>query len=319
MAIAAQWVSAARPRTLPAAIAPVLVGSGIGASLLHRARTANPTGASLASDAPAGWTGMSWLCAALAMVVALALQIGVNYANDYSDGVRGTDGAHRVGPFRLVGSGAAAPSHVKAAAFICFGIAGAAGLTLAILTAWWLILAGLACIAAAWYYTGGKHPYGYAGLGEVFVFVFFGLVAVLGTTFVLAQRISAVAVILAAGTGLIACAILVANNLRDIDTDRHTGKRTLAVLLGDRRTRIAYSAMMAGAFVAVIAASIWEPWCLLALAAAPLAARPVRTVLGHAALPGGARGSALIPVLGATGATETAYALLLLFGLLIGR
>lgn len=305
MASAAQWVSAARPRTLPAAIAPVLVGTGAGAAAL--------------SAAGQPWTASSWWKALLAMIVALALQVGVNYANDYSDGIRGTDDDHRVGPFRLVGSRSAAPGRVKLAAFACFGVAALAGLALAILTAWWLILAGIACIAAAWFYTGGKHPYGYAGLGEVFVFVFFGLVAVNGTTFVLAERVSAVSLVLAVGTGLLTCAILVANNLRDVDTDGQTGKRTLAVLLGARHTRRLYAAMLVAAFVAVALAALWEPWCLLALIALPLAVAPVRTVLGHARLPGGATGPALIPVLGATGMLEVAYAVLLLAGLLLGR
>jgi 1,4-dihydroxy-2-naphthoate octaprenyltransferase len=290
---------------LPAAIAPVLVGAGAGAAALS------------AADQP--WTASSWLKAVLALVVALALQVGVNYANDYSDGIRGTDDEHRVGPFRLVGSKAATPRAVKRAAFAFFGVAAVAGLVLAILTAWWLILAGAACIAAAWFYTGGKHPYGYAGLGELFVFVFFGLAAVTGTTLVLAERVSAVSVILAVGTGLIACAILVANNLRDVDTDGQSGKRTLAVLLGARHTRRLYAAMLAGAFAAVAVAGLWQPWCLIALAAAPLAIGPIRTVLGRPGLPGGAAGPALIPVLGATGLLEVAYAALLLAGQLIGR
>jgi 1,4-dihydroxy-2-naphthoate octaprenyltransferase len=305
VASAAQWVSAARPRTLPAAIAPVLVGAGAGATAL--------------SAADQQWTASSWLKAALALVVALALQVGVNYANDYSDGIRGTDDEHRVGPFRLVGSKAAAARSVKLAAFACFGVAAVAGLVLAILTAWWLVLAGVACIAAAWLYTGGKHPYGYAGLGELFVFVFFGLVAVVGTTFVLAERVPAVAVILGAGTGLIACAILVGNNLRDVDTDGRSGKRTLAVLLGARRTRVLYAAMLAAAFLAAAVAGLWRPWCLIAWVTLPLAIRPVRTVLGHRARPGGATGPALIPVLGATGMLEVAYAVALLAGLLLGR
>lgn len=299
MASAAQWVSAARPRTLPAAIAPVMVGSGVGAALLRQAGR--------------DWTAESWLKAVLALVVALALQIGVNYANDYSDGVRGTDSAHRVGPFRLVGSGSAAPRQVKIAAFACFGVAAMAGLALAIMTAWWLVLAGAACIAAAWYYTGGKHPYGYAGLGELFVFVFFGLVAVLGTTFVLAERISLAAVLLAVGTGLIACAILVVNNLRDVDTDAHTGKRTLAVILGAAGTRRVFAVMVIGALVAAAVAAFFEPGCVLALAAVIPAIKPVGIVLR------GARGPALIPVLGATGMTEFAYGALLLAGLLLWR
>jgi 1,4-dihydroxy-2-naphthoate octaprenyltransferase len=292
-------MSAARPRTLPAAIAPVVVGAGAGAAVL--------------SDVGLPWTASSWLKAALAMVVALALQVGVNYANDYSDGIRGTDDEHRIGPFRLVGSKAAPPRSVKLAAFACFGVAAVAGLVLAILTAWWLILAGVACIAAAWFYTGGKHPYGYAGLGELFVFVFFGLVAVTGTTFVLAERVSAVAVILAVGTGLLTCAILVANNLRDVDTDAQTGKRTLAVLLGEGNTRTLFAVLVVGAFIAATVAAFFEPECLLALAALIPAIKPIGTVLK------GAQGAALIPVLGAIGATEFAYGMLLLAGLLLGR
>lgn len=297
MATAAQWVSAARPRTLPAAVAPVLVGCGAGAAILG------------VHHSP--WTAESWLKAALALIVALALQIGVNYANDYSDGIRGTDGSHRVGPFRLVGSGAAPPQAVKAGAITCFAIAAAAGLVLAVTSAWWLILVGAASIAAAWFYTGGKRPYGYAGFGELFVFVFFGLVAVLGTTYVIAERISLTSIVLAVGTGLLACAILVANNLRDVATDGATGKRTLAVILGDGLTRRVYAAMLAAAFLAVLVVGLRHPWCLIALAAALPAIAPVRQVLR------GARGPALIPVLGATGMTEFCYALLLLIGLLL--
>lgn len=299
MASAAQWVSAARPRTLPAAIAPVLVGAGAAASILGRAQEP--------------WTASCWLMAALAMVVALALQVGVNYANDYSDGVRGTDGTHRVGPFRLVGSGAAPPRQVKYAAFGCFAIAAAAGLVLAAATAWWLIAIGLACIAAAWFYTGGSRPYGYAGFGELFVFVFFGLIAVTGTTYVIAGRISLSVIALAVGTGLLACAILVANNLRDVDTDHHTGKRTLAVMLGDGLTRRVYVALLVAALLAVAVVGIRHPWCLIALAAALPAIRPARAVWR------GAKGPALIPVLGATGMTESVYAVLLLVGFLLGR
>lgn len=298
MASTAQWVSAARPRTLPAAIAPVLVGSGAAVAVLRH-------------DG-GEWTTRSWVAALLSMVVALALQVGVNYANDYSDGIRGTDGEHRVGPFRLVGSGAAAPKAVKLAAFACFGVAAIAGLVLALMTAWWLLLVGAAAIAAAWLYTGGPRPYGYAGFGELFVFVFFGLVAVLGTTYVIAGRTSLSSIALAVGTGLLACAILVANNLRDVDTDAHTGKHTLAVLLGDGLTRRIYVALIGAALLAVIVVALRHPWCLLALAAALPAAPPARAVWR------GARGPALIPVLAATGMTEFVYALLLLAGFVIG-
>jgi 1,4-dihydroxy-2-naphthoate polyprenyltransferase len=253
----------------------------------------------------------SWPRGLLALVVALALQVAVNYANDYSDGVRGTD-ADRVGPLRLVGSGAATPSAVKAAAMLAFGVAAIAGLVLVALSgAWWLLAVGVACIAAAWFYTGGHRPYGYRGLGEVFVFVFFGLVAVLGTTYTQAGRISLAAVAGAAAVGALACAILVANNLRDVPTDAATGKLTLAVRLGNWRSRLLYVVLVASAFVLVLAAATgagsW--WPLLGLLAAALAARPLRAVLQ------GADGPELVPVLGATGKLELAYGVLLGVGL----
>ncbi len=288
VATAQQWVSAARPRTLPAAVAPVLVGSGAGYAL-------------------GGFSATRFL---LALAVSLALQVGVNYANDYSDGVRGTD-ADRVGPMRLVGSGAAEPGTVKRAAFACFGVAALAGLVLAALTTWWLVPVGVACVAAAWFYTGGPRPYGYAGFGEIFVFVFFGLVAVLGTTYVQAGRISLTAVAGAVGIGLLACALLMANNLRDVHTDAGAGKRTLAVLLGEPIARRVFALMIGGAFVAVVTMSVLRPWCLLALLAGVLAIDPVRAVLG------GARGPALIAVLGATARLEIAYAVLLTGGLVL--
>lgn len=286
MATAQQWFSAARPRTLPAAVAPVLVGTGAGIAL----------------------GGFSWFRGGLALVVSLALQVGVNYSNDYSDGIRGTD-ANRVGPIRLVGYGLAKPSTVRLAAFACFGVAGLAGLTLAALTTWWLIPVGLAAVAAAWFYTGGPKPYGYAGFGELFVFTFFGLVAVLGTTYVQAGRISLIATGAAIGIGLLACALLMANNLRDVHTDVTAGKRTLAVLLGEPLSRRVFALMVAGAFLATLAMGLSHPWCLLALLALPLALQPVRQVLG------GARGPALISVLGATGRLEFGYGVLLALGL----
>lgn len=284
-----EWLSAARPRTLPAAIAPVLVGSGAGFALGH----------------------FSWWKTLLALVVSLALQVGVNFANDYSDGIRGTD-ARRTGPARLVGSGAAAPATVRAAAFGCFTVAAAAGLVLALTTAWWLIPIGVVSIVAAWLYTGGPRPYGYAGLGEVFVFVFFGLVAVLGTTYVNAERISRTAVVLSIGVGLLACALLVANNLRDVESDAAAGKRTLAVIMGGPLTRRVYALMVAGAFLAVVVVGFRHPWCLLGLAAMAMAARPVRLVLQ------GGKGKELITALVDTGMTEFAYAALVTIGLVIG-
>ena len=286
MATAQQWFSASRPRTLPAAVAPVLVGTGAGFAL----------------------GGFSWLRGGLALIVSLALQVGVNYSNDYSDGIRGTD-ADRVGPTRLVGSGLARPSSVKKAAFACFGVAGAAGLILAALTSWWLLPVGVAAVAAAWFYTGGPKPYGYAGFGEIFVFVFFGLVAVLGTTYVQAGRISLTATAAAIGIGLLACALLMANNLRDVHTDQTSGKRTLAVLLGEPLSRRVFALTVAGAFLAVVVIGIRHPWCLIALLSVPLAVPPVRQVLG------GARGRALVVVLGAIARVEIVYAVLLSFGL----
>ncbi|RJK93380.1 1,4-dihydroxy-2-naphthoate polyprenyltransferase [Vallicoccus soli] len=290
MATAAQWVEGARPRTLPAAVAPVAVG----------------TGAAVHVD------GAVWWRAGVCLVVALALQVGVNYANDYSDGVRGTD-ADRVGPLRLVGSGAAAPAAVKRAALASFAVAAVAGLALVVASgAWALLLVGAACIAAAWYYTGGSRPYGYSGLGEVSVFVFFGLVATVGTNYVQTLDLHAAEVLGGVGCGALACAVLVANNLRDIPTDAVAGKRTLAVLLGDTRTRVLYAALVAVAALVVLAAGVLSPWSLLGLVPFALAVRPVRAVLA------GASGRDLVPVLGGTGRLLLAYGLLLGLGLALG-
>jgi 1,4-dihydroxy-2-naphthoate polyprenyltransferase len=284
----AEWVAGARPRTLPAAVAPVAVG----------------TGAAAAAGAAAPGRAL------LALVVALALQVGVNYANDYSDGIRGTD-ADRVGPFRLVGSGTAQPDAVRLAAFASFAVAAAAGLWLAALASWWLIAVGAAALAAAWFYTGGPRPYGYHGLGEAAVFVFFGLVAVVGTAYVQCERITGLAVASALPIGLLACALLLTNNLRDIPTDLASGKRTLAVRLGDRRTRLAYVGAIMLSFAIVIGIAIFRPWALLALLAAPLAMPPVRRVLSSA------RGAGLIPVLKETGWLQLVFGLLLAIGLTI--
>jgi 1,4-dihydroxy-2-naphthoate octaprenyltransferase len=286
MATPAQWVAGARPRTLPAALAPVLVG----------------TGAATALD------GFRLVPALLALVVALALQVAVNYANDYSDGRRGTD-ADRVGPMRLVGSGAAPARQVLLAAALSFGVAALAGLALAALSSWWLVAVGAVCIVAAWTYTGGPLPYGYRALGEVFVFVFFGLVAVVGTTFAQTLAVEGLALAASVPIGLLIVAILVVNNLRDIDGDAAVGKRTLAVLLGDRATRLFFSALLVVPFVGIAAIGVARPWALLGLLAAPLAFRPVRTVLT------GGRGPALIGALQGTGLLTLATGVLLAAGL----
>jgi 1,4-dihydroxy-2-naphthoate polyprenyltransferase len=286
----AEWLAGARPRTLPAALAPVLAGTGV-----------------------AAWVdGEVWWKATLALVVSLALQVGVNYANDYSDGVRGTD-ADRVGPMRLVGSGATTPGAVKAAAFAAFGVAAVAGLVLAVTTAWWLVAVGLACIVAAWFYTGGSRPYGYAGLGEVMVFVFFGLVAVVGTTYVQTETFELAALVAAVGVGALACAILVANNLRDIPTDHEAGKLTLAVRLGDGPTRQLYAGLVLVAIAAAIVVALLTTWwAVLALAYAGTAAPATRAVAD------GARGPELVPVLQQTGVAELVFGAGLFVGLLIG-
>ncbi len=289
MTTPAQWLAGARPRTLPAAVSPVLAGTGVAAY----------------GDEAVWWK------AALALVVSLALQVGVNYANDYSDGVRGTD-ADRVGPMRLVGSGAATPGAVKRAAFVAFGVAGVAGLALAASTAWWLVLVGAVSVAAAWFYTGGSKPYGYLGLGEVMVFVFFGLVAVLGTAYVQTEELTLLGLYAACGIGALACAILVANNLRDIPTDRAAGKITLAVRLGDRGTRRLYMILIAAALVLAVRVAISSTWwALLALVFVLPAARAVGIVRS-------AQGPALVPALQLTGLAELGYGLGIFVGLLVG-
>jgi len=285
-----EWIQGARPRTLPAAVSPVLVG----------------TGAALGAGAGSAPRAL------LAAVVALALQVGVNYANDYSDGVRGTD-AVRVGPLRLTGSGLARPGAVKRAAFASFGVAAVAGFALVALSgAWWLLAVGAAAVVAAWTYTGGPRPYGYAGLGEVFVFVFFGLVATLGTTYTQAGRLTGPAWAGAVAIGCLACAILVVNNLRDVPTDADAGKRTLAVRIGAPATRWLYLALLVVPFVLAATTARSAPGALAALLALFLALRPAADVLT------GATGRALIPVLGHTGTLQLVYALLLALGLSAG-
>ena len=285
-----RWALGARPRTLPAAVVPVAVGGA-------------------AAAAEVGIDAVVWWRVGMALVVSLALQVGVNYANDYSDGVRGTD-QERVGPLRLVASGLASPSAVKRAALLAFGVAALAGLSLAAATTWWLIAVGAISIVAAWGYTGGPRPYGYTGLGELFVFVFFGLVATMGTTFVAIERVTSLSFILSIAVGALACSLLVVNNLRDLPTDSKVGKMTLAVRLGDHRTRWLYLGLLITAALAVIAASIVVPGALLGLIAVPIAIGPVRAIRT------GARRQALIAVLGATGMVQLAFGLGVTFGVL---
>jgi len=252
-----------------------------------------------------------WWKALLALVVSLALQVGVNYANDYSDGIRGTD-THRVGPLRLVGSGLAQPAQVKAAAFAAFGVAAVAGLVLAATTSWWLIVVGAAAIVAAWFYTGGSHPYGYHGLGEVFVFVFFGLVAVCGTVYVQVGRVSLATLLTGAWIGALACAILVTNNLRDIRGDAQVGKRTMATRLGDARTRILYVILVTVTAVLIIFVALLTTWWALAgLGGLVLIIPAIRIVMS------GGNGRALIGVLKATGLAELASAVGFAAGLIL--
>ena len=292
------WIAGARPRTLPAALVPVIVG------------TAAAAGMNGDTNALKGL--FIWRFVA-ALVVSLALQIGVNYANDYSDGIRGTD-ADRVGPMRLTGSGRKSPGAVKRAAFLSFGVAAAAGLSLAVATSWWLIAVGLVAIAAAWFYTGGPRPYGYAGLGEVFVFVFFGVVATTGSAFVQIERITPLTLLVSIPVGLFATALLVVNNLRDIPGDTESGKRTLAVRLGDKRTRIFYIVLVVLPFFTVpfLCGLSQRPAGAFSMFAVLLARKPVQRVIE------GARGPALIPVLGATGKVQLAFGVLISVGLFIG-
>ncbi|SEL65661.1 1,4-dihydroxy-2-naphthoate polyprenyltransferase [Nonomuraea pusilla] len=287
MATPGQWIAGARPRTLPNAIVPVMVGTGV----------------AVGEGAPVWWR------AVLALLVALSLQIGVNYSNDYSDGVRGTDD-ERVGPMRLVGSRAAPPRQVLAAALGCFAVAAVLGLVLVVATrAWWVLLVGAAAIAAAWFYTGGKRPYGYRGLGELAVFVFFGVVPVVGTAYVQTEHLTWPALFASIPVGLLSCSMLVVNNLRDVGTDELAGKRTLAVALGARRTRLLYAACLLVPLAAALAMIPLAPLAGVAVLAAPLAVGPVRSVLG------GAVGPALIAALQQTGKLQMAYGVLLAAGL----
>lgn len=289
MATVAQWVEGARPRTLPNAIAPVIAGTG-----------------------SAAWLGSAvWWKALLALAVSVSLTVGVNYANDYSDGIRGTDD-ERAGPLRLVGAGLASPRAVRTAALISLGVGAVAGVALALLSAPWLIGLGAICIAGAWLYTGGSRPYGYAGWGEVAVFVFFGPVAVLGTQYTQASRGDWVGVAAAIACGALSSAVLVANNLRDIPTDRVAGKITLAVRLGDARTRVLYVALLTVAALITLALMRATPWCALGFGAAPLAVKaagPVRSLKG---------GRELIPVLRDTGLTMLVWSIVVALALALG-
>ena len=281
-----QWIAGARPKTLPAAIAPVLVGTafaGYNTTVLHTL---------------------------LALIVALALQVGVNYANDYSDGIKGTD-ADRVGPMRLVGSGAATPGSVKKAAFISFAIAAIAGLILASRTSWLLIILGAICILAAWTYTGGPKPYGYQALGEVSVFIFFGIVATVGTYYVQTESVSREILLASFAMGALACAILVLNNLRDLENDKSAEKKTLAVVMGDQGTRDLYKWLMFFALAMSVSLPFFSFFYLLALLSLPLVSKSVRAVNS------GASGTALIDLLAKTGRIQIIYALALSFAALL--
>lgn len=288
MADARQWLAGTRPRTLPAAVVPVLIGTGVAL----------------------GYDRFSWWRALLALVVALALQVGVNFANDYSDGVRGSD-AKRVGPVRLVAAGLATPRHVLLAAVACFFLAGLAGLALAAVTAWWLVAVGVACVAAGWFYTGGPRPYGYHGLGEVFVFTFFGVVAVAGTAYVQMDRFSWLGLAASVPAGLLACALLIVNNLRDIPGDTLAGKRTLEVRLGDARSRTAYLLTLVLPFLCAALIAIDRPLTLITAITLPLARIPLRSVRA------GASGPALVKTLGETGRLQLTFGIAFAIGLAI--
>jgi 1,4-dihydroxy-2-naphthoate octaprenyltransferase len=285
------WWSAVRPATIAASVAPVLVGTAIA---VH-----------------AG--GARWGAGLLALVVGIAMQVGVNFANDYSDHVRGADSPRRVGPLRAASSGVVQPEVVRRAAIGAFGVAAFAGLVLSLFTDWKLLVVGVACLLAGWLYTGGPRPYGYLGLGEVFVFVFFGLVATVGTVYVEILHVTQLAVLMACAMGCFATAILVLNNLRDLDTDRAAGKLTLATRIGRERTQVLLVALVAVAFfmpLAVLALGLTAATVLLVFLAIPIAAAPVRSALATDAAP------ELVRALKRMAMAELAYALLFSLGLL---
>jgi len=281
-----RWILGARPKTLPAAVVPVALGT-----------------------AAVGDLGdVIWWRAAAALVVALALQLATNFVNDYADGERGTDD-DRVGPIRLVGSGLATAREVKIAALVSFAVAGLAGGTLALAVGPELLLVGIASAVAAWAYTGGPRPYGYLGLGEVFVFVFFGLVATMGSTYVHIESVTGVSAAASVLAGCLAVALLVINNLRDIPGDTVAGKQTLAVRLGDQRTRGFYSVLIVLSAAVIVSLGVGHPLALIGLVGLMLAVPPIKTVMG------GAQGAALIPVLGQTGRVQLVVGLLVAVGL----
>ena len=279
-----KWIIGARPRTLPAAIAPVLVATA--------------------------YAGSNWepIRALSALLVSLALQIGVNYANDYSDGIRGTDDS-RVGPVRLTASGLASPKSVRTAALISFLFAALIGLTLAAATSWWVILVGALAINAAWGYTGGAKPYGYVGLGEISVFLFFGVVATVGSYYVQTEELNLEIFIVAIPIGSLACAILAINNLRDRAQDQIVGKKTLAVRLGDSGARKLYIALLISAHL--FALLTFKPAVLFTLLAAPLTWKLARDVAS------GVSGAELIPYLAKTGKLQLVFAILFALGLIL--
>jgi 1,4-dihydroxy-2-naphthoate octaprenyltransferase len=283
-----KWIAGARLPTLPAAIVPVLVGTAAAGMPYH------------------------WDRAILAAIVALAIQIGCNFANDYSDGIRGTD-KNRTGPQRLVASGLATPAAVLRAAIISFAVATIAGIALSIQVDPWLIAVGLAAIAAAWFYTGGTKPYGYHGLGEVFCFIFFGFVGTLGSTYVQHGAFTVISGLASLAVGSLTTALLVVNNLRDIPGDAASGKRTLAVKMGDAPTRRLYLALLAAAALATLAVVALRPWALLAFIAAAGAIRPVQTVRS------GATGRALVPALIDTGRFELLFGIIFAASVSVGR
>ncbi|MGL6237099.1 MAG: 1,4-dihydroxy-2-naphthoate polyprenyltransferase [Segniliparus sp.] len=289
MATLRQWAQGARPRTFPNAVAPVLLGSGAAAAL----------------------GGFVWWKALLALVVSVGFIVGVNYANDYSDGVRGTDD-NRVGPMRLVGSRAASPKAVLRAAVLSFAVACAAGIALAATSTWWLVALGACCLLAAWFYTGGSNPYGYQGFGEVAAFLCFGLAAVLGTELSQSGTIDTTGVLCAVGAGAFSAAVLAVNNLRDIEGDSQSGKRTLAVRLGQARTRYLYLGLAVAPFLVSAALAARQPMAILSLAAALLLVGPAMAVRR------GAEGPTLVAVLGATNLSMLAWSAIASAALFLG-